>query len=427
MALPAPASTIVTAAALDVAAVKRAVEMVRNRKQSDASEVKKLINDPVAKKLVEWVILRSDDSGADFARYTAFITANPAWPSIVTLRRKAEATAYQEQPPNAQVQAYFSQSPPLSAKGRFAYARALLAAGDRHSAEGQVREAWRYDTFSQDVESKVLETFGEFLTREDHKARMDRRLYEKDDTEAGMREATLLGGNDALIAKARISMLNKGSTKAAVEAVPAAARNDIGYKFARIQMHRRADEIGEAVAIMKTITKLDRSHDLDEWWLERRTLARKLLDDDNPKDAYVVVRDATPPESASYRSDQQFMAGWIALRYLHDPNAAFAHFTKIGDENSNPIALARGAYWSGRAAEELHKDQEAKKFYQDAARYPTAYYGQIARARAGPGGLGTEPVPQRCPAPTAAARCRPTWCGRRSCSTPSTPETSPGT
>ena len=119
-AIPAPANTIVTAAAIDVSAVKRAIELVRSRKQADASEIRKNISDPAAKKLVEWVILRSDDSGADFQRYAAFISANPNWPSIVTLRRKAEATAFQEQPPNAPVQAYFSQYPPLSAKGRFA-------------------------------------------------------------------------------------------------------------------------------------------------------------------------------------------------------------------------------------------------------------------------------------------------------------------
>ena len=223
-----------------------------------------------------------------------------------------------------------------------------------------MREAWRYDGFSQDVENRVIEAFGEFLTREDHKARMDRRLYEKDDTEAGVRAAARLGGNEPLIAKARISMLNKGSTKAALDAVPAAARNDIGYKFARIQMLRRADELGEAVALIKTIPKLDRSHDLDEWWIERRVLARKLLDADDAKDAYAVVRDATPPESATYRAEQQFMAGWIALRYLHDPQTAYAHFVKVAEDNGNPISLARGAYWSGRAAEAMHKDQEAQ-------------------------------------------------------------------
>ena len=182
--LPPAATTIVTAAAIDVAAVKRAIELVRGSKQSEANEVRKNISDPVAKKLVEWVILRSDDSGADFGRYVAFISANSNWPSTVTLRRKAEAAAFQERPDAARVEAYFSQWPALSAKGKFAYARAMLTRGDRKTAEALVREIWRNDGFSQDVETKIYEAFSDILTRADHKARMDRRLYEKDDTEA---------------------------------------------------------------------------------------------------------------------------------------------------------------------------------------------------------------------------------------------------
>ncbi len=393
-AIPAPANTIITAAAIDVTAVKRAVEMVRNRKQAEANEIRKNISDPSAKKLVEWVILRSDDSGSDFSRFVAFITANPNWPSIVTLRRKAEAAAFADKPADAQLQAYFSQYPPLSAKGRFALAKALLASSNRKDAEALVREAWRYDSFSQDVETRVTDTFGEFLTRADHKARMDRRLYEKDDTEAGVRAAARLGGHESLIAKARIAMLTKGGNKAALDAVPAAARDDIGYKLARIQMLRRADETAEAVKLIKTVPNpLDKSHDLDEWWKERRTLARKLLDEGNPKDAYAVVRGATPPESNSYRAEHQFMCGWIALRYLNDPSTAHAHFIKIAEGAENPIALARGFYWTGRAAEALKRTQEARQAYQEAARYPTAYYGQIARAKAGLGELVLNPFP----------------------------------
>ena len=96
-----------------------------------------------------------------------------------------------------------------------------------------MREVWRTDAISQEVELKVQEQFGEFLTRADHKARMDRRLYEKDDTEAGVRAAARLGGHEPAIAKARIAMLGKGGDKKLVEAVPASAHNDIGYKFAK--------------------------------------------------------------------------------------------------------------------------------------------------------------------------------------------------
>jgi soluble lytic murein transglycosylase len=87
------------------------------------------------------------------------------------------------------------------------------------------------------------------------------------------------------------------------------------------------------------------------------------------------------------------MAGWIALRYLNDASTAYAHFLKISEGNENPISLARGAYWSGRAAEALHRTQEARRHYQEAARYPTAYYGQIARAKAGLGELTLNAFP----------------------------------
>ena len=409
-ALPAPANTIITAAAIDVAAVKRAVEMVRNRKQTDANEVKKNISDPAAKKLVEWVILRSDDSGADFARYVAFITANPTVAEHRHIApqgrgRGLPGPAAQRASPGVFL-AVSRRSPPRDASRSPAR---MLAAGNRKDAEGVVREAWRYDGFSQDVESRVVETFGEFLTNADHKARMDRRLYEKDDTEAGLRAAARLGGNEILIAKARISMLTKGGTKAALDAVPAAARNDIGYKFARIQMLRRADELAEAVALIKTIPQLDKSHDLDEWWMERRMLARKLLDDGNAKDAYAVVRDATPPDSGGYRSEHQFMAGWIALRYLHDPATAYAAFRQDRGDRRKPD-LARARRLLGRPRRRSHAQGPGGEAALPGGRALSDRLLRPDRPRQGrPRRTGAQCLTRRCPAPIATRRCRPIW------------------
>jgi soluble lytic murein transglycosylase len=158
------------------------------------------------------------------------------------------------------------------------------------------------------------------------------------------------------------------------------------------------------MAVLKTIPKLDRSHDLDEWWMERRVLSRKLLDEGHPKEAYLAVRDATTPDNPNYRVEHQFMSGWIALRYLNDPATAYTHFAKISEGIDNPIALARGSYWLGRAAEALNRRDEARKHYQEAARYPTAYYGQIARAKAGHGELALNPMPPL----SAAERSRAT-------------------
>jgi soluble lytic murein transglycosylase len=123
--------------------------------------------------------------------------------------------------------------------------------------------------------------------------------------------------------------------------------------------------------------------DVDQWWIERRLIARKLLDLGDVKTAYVVANDAATPVNDNYRAEQQFTAGWIALRFLREPALALAHFARIADGVSNPITLARSFYWQGRAAEAAGHEQDARTYYETAARYPTAYYGQLARARLG--------------------------------------------
>ena len=127
---PIPA---VTASAADLAAVREAIEHTRRGRAKDATEVEQRIADPLARKLVEWAILRSDENGADFSRFQAFIAANPSWPNIAMFRKRAEAMLWQERADLATIRA-FTGDRPLSAKGRFALGRALLAQGDRSGA-----------------------------------------------------------------------------------------------------------------------------------------------------------------------------------------------------------------------------------------------------------------------------------------------------
>ena len=143
--------------------------------------------------------------------------------------------------------------------------------------------------------------------------------------------------------------------------------------------------------------------DTDEWWRERRMLARKLIDLGDAQTAYRVVREAAAPANPYYRAEFHFMAGWIALRFLDDPSTALQHFAHVDEGSTDPIVLARAAYWRGRAAEAAGQFDEMRAQYEAAARYPTAYYGQLARAR-----LGLSEIALR---PLAAAA---DWSGTRS-------------
>ncbi len=378
----------------DIAAVKRVIEDARKGKLADADAAENSIKDLVARNLAEWVILRSDNTNPSFARYAAFVKANPSWPHAPLFRRRAENALWNDHLDDGTVLAFFANHRPTTAKGRYMLAHALLAKGDREGAAALVRQAWRYDDCSADVESKVLEMFGSLLTPADHKVRMERRFF-ADDVESGLRAATRLGGDELAIGRARAAVLRKAANaKALLDAVPVSARRDPGYIFARIQLLRKENKTEEAGKLILTVPQDPAALvDPDQWWVERRLLVRKLLDDGDPHTAYRVAREAAPPLQGNYRVDQHFTAGWIALRYLHDPKTAAVHFSHIDEGTVGPHALARGGYWQGRAAEAMGQRAQAKIYYENAAQHTATYYGQLARARLGLTDLGLRGPP----------------------------------
>jgi peptidoglycan lytic transglycosylase len=392
---PAAAALASPLSAEELATIKQAVQLARKAQLSEATELAKSVSDSAARKLVEWAYLRSDESSPTFDRYMAFISVNPAWPSVGVFRRRAEGALWEDRRDPATIRAFFAGQSPTTSKGRFALARALLAQGDRKSAEHFVREAWRQDAFSSQLESAALAAFGDLITHDDNRARMYRHLY-AEDTDDAMRIANKLGGSDLAIAKARKAVIGKAdNAKALLEAVPVEARGDAGYLFGRIQWLRRNDQIAEAGQLMLTAPRdPGLLHNLDEWWVERRLLARKLLDIGDAKTAYRVARDAVTPPKENNRSEHHFTAGWIALRFLNDPATALPHFARIADGTLHQTTLARAGYWQGRAAEALGRREEARTHYQAASRYPAAYYGQLARARLGLPEIGLNPAPE---------------------------------
>lgn len=382
----------------DLAALKDAIDLARKGKADDASAARDRIADPAGQKLAEWFMLRHSESTANFKRYAAFLAANPYWPSAALLRRRAEARLWQEKSDAATVHA-FTMDQPTTAKGKFALARALIAEGDSDRAARLVREAWRSEELSERSEEDSYEAFHDLLRPEDHRARMDKRLGAKD--YAAARRAARRLGEDALAIVKACAAVNGKADKAKdyLDDVSADARRDLGYVLCRVQWNLQKDHIDDAAeAILTAAPDTMAAQDTDAWWRERRLLARKLLDQGKPETAYDVVRAAAVPTMEVYRVDYHFMCGWIALRYLDDPRTAMAHFAAIDEGSANPIALSRAHYWRGRAAEAMGATADARMSYKAAARYSTAYYGQLARAR-----LGLEGIELRAPSPVLAA------------------------
>jgi soluble lytic murein transglycosylase len=393
---PAPSSDAAPTPQLsgDLAAVKNAIDLARKAKPDEATGIEKTIGDPVAQKLVEWFILRHPDATAKLGRFAAFLADNPNWPGMALMRRRAEARLWQERSDAATIHR-FTRDAPTSTKGRLALARALLAEGDRDGAGRWAREAWRSEELSERLETDAFETFHDLLAREDHQARMDKRIGAKDFSGA-RRVAQRLGSAELSIVKACVAVQgNESKALERLDDVEAAARQDLGYTLCRIHWMQRHDRIEDAARLtLAAAPETMALQDTDEWWRERRILARKLLDLGKFQTAYEVVRDAALPAGENYRADFYFTTGWIALRYLNEPTTARAQFAHIDDGSVNPIVLARANYWRARAAEAAGDRAAMRAGYEAAARQNTAYYGQLARAK-----LGLEGIELRAPSP----------------------------
>ncbi|SFE84412.1 transglycosylase SLT domain-containing protein [Methylobacterium sp. 13MFTsu3.1M2] len=376
----------------DPTLLRGAIDLYRKGRVADGDRMRDGFTDPAAKALLEWVAIRAG-AGIGFNRTVAFVRANPDWPAGPLLRRRAEEALLSEKKAPATVRAYFATSKPVSAPGKFALALALRADGCDADAAEMVRDLWRTESFGRSLEAKVLDAFPDALTRVDHRYRMERALL-KDDWESAGRAAGYAGGAYASLVRARRAVEDKSSGAAsALAAVPPSLRGDASYIFSRAQYLRRADKAEAAAAVLATApSNPDVLVDGDEWWIERRIVARKLLDLGDAKTAYAVASQpaARSPEK---RIEAEFHAGWIALRFAGDPAAAAQHFARVAAIAESPISVARAAYWQGRAAEALGQSEEAKRFYERAALQPIAYYGQVARAR-----LGQTSLPLRAPA-----------------------------
>ena len=208
--------------------------------------------------------------------------------------------------------------------------------------------------------------------------------------------------------------------KDALDDVAAEARQDLGYTLCRIQWMLAKDRIDDAARLMVAASPETMAlQDTDQWWRERRSLARKLLDQGKFQTAYQVIRPAALPANEYYRSDFHFMCGWIALRYLDDPATAARHFARIDEGQVNPTVLARANYWRGRAAEALGQRMRCAR----AMKRPPATRPPITGSSRAPGLAATR---SNCARPRPLSRppmlrprtnaCAPPTCSTRSAS-----------
>lgn len=379
---PVPRATVAGITEADLAGLKTVIAAYRKGDLAGGDVLAKGLTGEPARLAAEWAAVRSVRQAAGFHRLARFAQDNPDLPMAEWAMNRAADALFVQKVSAERVLAFFNDAPPSNAAGKIALARAQAATGMTEQAQRLIREAYRHDKTNSAIRAAILREFPGLIDQDDQRYLALRLIYEGQMAE-GLAVAKSAGPQTLQLAQLLVASINEnGGAAGLMTKLDLALRNEPAALFARAQNFRRTGKFVEAAETLLAAPKdADRIVDGDEWWLERRMLARKLLDSDNATLAYRISA-AHNAETAGLIVDAEVHAGWIALRFIKDPKSAASHFAKARMAATTPVSTARADYWQGRAAEAMG-DPSAAGFHTAAARHGHTFYGQLSLARIG--------------------------------------------
>ncbi len=358
----------------DIAHYRSAFYHAKKNQWRDAQIWASRASDPVLVDVIRWMRLK-DDWKAPFDDIAAFMQSRPAWPSQDMLRRNAEDVMAHTLE-SGEVLAHFARWPPLTDRGVLRHIEALIDTGRQEEARAAARDAWQRHTFKAAGEQAFLKRYGAWLSSEVYRERVDRLIWQGHTAAARRILPRLKDDALAALGEARIRLKNREwGVDAAIARVPAHLHDDEALLFERVDWRLGRGRHDDALELVLRLP-----HDISQphrWALQRLRIAGELMARGAMTQAYDVVADHRRHHGA-FHHRAEWLAGWIALRHLDDPVTALGHFSRFHDEVSQPISLARGAYWSGRAAEASGDTARAGDWFNRAAEHPQTFYGQLA-------------------------------------------------
>jgi soluble lytic murein transglycosylase len=336
--------------------------------------------DPVARKLVTYFRVLASGA-ATVAEIDAFTAENPNWPNFPQLDTRRDEALAGEADDTAAL-ADCRRRPPIHAPAQLRCASAELTAGQGNDAIALARAAWTGTGITDPGhEGAFMDRWGAAITPDDQWARFQAMAWSSQAVAA--RQVARLDAIHKRLAEARLALQHRHETALTLVAALPAGPIDPGLFLDRARYLRTGNRDSDALALWTADGVAAQQAAPDHaalFWAERNILARRLLHDGDAAGAYAVAAGAGA-DLPDPDLDALFLAGFVALRKLNDPDKATVAFTKLKDASPSTLTQSRAHYWLGRAAAAAGHD--ANQEYQEAAKYPLNFYGQLAATALG--------------------------------------------
>lgn len=378
----------------DRAAALRAVQAAMQKKWSYAESQIASTRDPLAARVYYWMYYTEQDGPFVFSRVSSFARQVQDWPRHGRLRLAVERSIRDDAPAD-DVIAWFNDFPPQTVDAMNRYLKALQSRNLTQKMAEVLNGWWGDATLTAAQQDQIMRDYGRMIGTDAHKRRFNITLH-RDQQAQARAIARVLGKGYPELAEARIALASgSAGVDAAVSRVPPYLANDPGLAYERLRWRRQKNMDFRAIEILHNAPPANQIANPADWWRERHILTRRLMERKQFQSAYLLVKDHGMVEGVPF-AEAEFLAGFLALRFLKKPAPAFEHFERLYNNSSTPITRSRAAFWAGMASAAMGAPKVAQQWYEAGAQYPTVFYGQLSLAKLGRDGekvTGTPSLP----------------------------------
>jgi soluble lytic murein transglycosylase len=362
----------------DFALAKKAVSEMKKSDWTNALKTAKKAKDKSIYNFIEWRHLLTEGNKASFYDYLNFINANKDYPRLGRIKYLAEHKLSNEKITPGKIIDWFGDEEPLSGYGKMILGESYILTGQIEQGKKLIKEGWITADLSKTELSLFRKKFKNYLNAEDYIQRADYLAWENKYWDL-KRMLRYLPKDYELLYNARQLLMSKSyGVDQAIKNVPDRFKNDAGLNFDRLKWRRKRGRIDSSAEILLNVKNTkDYLVRPDKWWDEREIISRSLIYEKKYELAYKIASNHALIEGSDYAA-AEWMSGWIALSFLDDPLLSKDHFQNFYNNVSYPISTSRGAYWLARSYKALGDKENSKKWFEEAAKYLTTYYGQLA-------------------------------------------------
>ena len=370
----------------DYALAKKAISEMQKSKWSSALKTSKKAKDKSIYNFIQWRHLLTIGNRASFYDYKVFIDQNSKYPRIDRLKYLAEHKLSTAKVSPKKIISWFDLSEPLSGYGKMILGESYVLNKDLDRGKKLIKDGWITANLSKNDLIYFRKKFKKHLNADDYIKRADYLAWNNKYWDL-RRLTKYLPKDYELLYTARHILMSKGyGVDQAIKNVPDKFKNDAGLNYNRLKWRRKKGRVDSSVEILLKI-KNDKNYLVmpDKWWKEREIISRALIYKKKYEVAYKISSNHGMTKGADFAA-AEWMSGWIALSFLNDPLIAKGHFKNFYENVNYPISTSRGAFWLGRTYEKIGDREQSRAWYQEAAKYLTTYYGQLAFLKLNPNG-----------------------------------------